>query len=75
MDIEDEMAMHETNRWELKELVLEMISDAYENGYEPEIRDLSDEDLASDLYGYSMEFCQYPIEDILAAVKEVRNVH
>ena len=30
MDIEDEMAMHETNRWEIKELVLEMISDAFE---------------------------------------------
>lgn len=58
----------------LKELVLEMISNAYENGYEAEIRDLSDEDLAADFYNYLMDFYEYNLEEITAAVKEVRNV-
>lgn len=75
--IEDEMAMHETNRWELKELVEEMISSAYENGYEPEIKNLTDEELAQDiLYYLDGEFAldrPYTEEEILAAVKEFRN--
>lgn len=64
----------------LKKLVEEMISSAYENGYEPEIKNLTDEDLASDIYYYFDldetkidEF--FTLEEVLAAVKEVRNVH
>jgi len=55
------------------EFVVEMISNAYENGYEAEIKDLEDEYLAQDLL-YSMDDENYTYEDILAAVKEFRNV-
>jgi hypothetical protein len=60
----------------LEQLVEERISSAYENGYEPEIKDLTDEELAQDLYDYlDTEFIQdsaYTYEEILAAVKEFR---
>ena len=62
----------------LKELVEEMISSAYENGYEPEIKNLTDEELAQDiLYYLDGEFVldrPYTESEILAAVKEFRNV-
>ena len=56
------------------EFVLEMISNAYENGYEAEIKDLEDEYLAQDLLFTSYETSSFTYEDILAAVKEFRNV-
>ena len=59
----------------LKERVLEMIGNAYENGYEAEIKDLTDEELAEDLWCYEEQFYVYTVEEITAAVKEVRNVH
>ena len=63
----------------LKELVLEMIANAYENGYEAEIKDLSDEDLAQDIYYYldtsNNNDSPYTEANVLAAVKEIRNVH
>lgn len=81
MSIEDEMAAIETQRWSpetlaLKELVEEMISNAYENGYEAEIKDLTDEELAQDIaYYLDGEFTldsPYTEVEILAAVKEFR---
>ena len=79
MTVEDEMAMHETQRWELqqkmlKQLVEEMISSAYENGYEAEIKDLSDEELAHDIFWHLDQVDEVEVSgmDILAAVKEFR---
>lgn len=81
MTVEDEMAMHETQRWSpetltLKQLVEEMIRSAYENGYEPEIKDMTDEELAQDIaYYLDGEFTldsPYTEAEILAAVKEFR---
>lgn len=62
----------------LKQLVEEMISSAYENGYEAEIKDMTDEELAQDiLYYLDGEFTldsPYTEAEILVAVKEFRNV-
>lgn len=61
----------------LKELIEEMIRNAYENGYEAEIKDLTDEELALDLsYYLDGEFAMdspYTEAEMLAAVKEIRN--
>ena len=56
----------------IKELVLELISNAYENGYEAEIRDLSDEELVDETL-YHSNLPESSREEILAAIKELRS--
>ena len=56
----------------IKAVVLELMCNAYENGYEAEIRDLSDEELAEDVLYHSC-LPGSSMEEILAAIKELRS--
>ena len=55
----------------IKQLVLELMCNAYENGYEAEIRDLSDEELVDEVL-YHSNLPESSREEILAAIKEIR---
>ena len=55
------------------ELVKELISNAYENGYEAEVKDLTDEELAYDIWmSIDNSDYGYDLEDLEKAVKEFR---
>ena len=51
----------------VKQLVIELISNAYENGYEAEIKALTDEELAWDIFD-SIEDQNITYDEVLMAV-------